>query len=267
MTTRRPGFKMQAYHRTAALHGEGMELSMTWARRSLLIFSTTAAASVAACRTLEPPRPAPLGAAAPHAGHSEPVGRRGAGRTVLPVNQVVTPLGRQLELPGLRPQVLALSPDGRLLLTAGKTPELVAVDPGRGEIRQRVPLPKTPERREAGGAVAQRAATRQGRTGQLHRPRLLARRPARLPERRQRLGRGLRRRRRRVVERRPLSAAARRRCAAAHGGDPGGPRRLAGRPQALRLRQPVEHARWSWTPATGASCAPSRWAWRRTTSC
>jgi YVTN family beta-propeller protein len=74
---------------------------------------------------------------------TEPVGRHGANRTVLPVNQVVTPAGRQLELPGLRPLALALSPDGRLLLTAGKTAELVVVDPDRGVIRQRVPLPKT----------------------------------------------------------------------------------------------------------------------------
>jgi len=48
-----------------------------------------------------------------------------------------------VELPGLRPQALALSPDGRLLLTAGKTADLVVVDPGTGAVRQRVPLPKT----------------------------------------------------------------------------------------------------------------------------
>lgn len=72
---------------------------------------------------------------------TERVGRRGANRTVLPVNQVVTPLGLQVELPGLRPQALALSPDGKLLLTAGKTSELIVVDPATGAIRQRVPLP------------------------------------------------------------------------------------------------------------------------------
>ena len=38
---------------------------------------------------------------------SERVGRAGTNRTVLPVNQVVTPFGRQVELPGLRPQVIA----------------------------------------------------------------------------------------------------------------------------------------------------------------
>jgi YVTN family beta-propeller protein len=74
---------------------------------------------------------------------TEAVGRRGANRTVLPVNQVVTPIGIQVELPGLRPQALALSPDGRLLITAGKTNELVVVDPATGAILQRVTLPKT----------------------------------------------------------------------------------------------------------------------------
>ena len=56
-----------------------------------------------------------LAAALPWAGHarapeagpgappdSEAVGRRGSNRTVLPVNQVVTPAGTQVDLPGLR---------------------------------------------------------------------------------------------------------------------------------------------------------------------
>jgi len=67
-----------------------------------------------------------------------------ASRTYLPVNQVVTPVGIQVELPGLRPQVLALSPDGRLLVASGKTHELVVVDPEAGKILQRVPLPPEP---------------------------------------------------------------------------------------------------------------------------
>jgi YVTN family beta-propeller protein len=64
--------------------------------------------------------------------------------TKLPVDQVVTPLGLQVELLGLRPQALALSPDGRLLVTSGRTHELVVVNPGTGLIRQRVPLPPEP---------------------------------------------------------------------------------------------------------------------------
>src|SRR4051812_23748609 len=57
----------------------------------------------------------------------ENVGRASPNRTVTPVNQVLTPLGLQLELPGLRPQVLALSPNGRLLAVSGKTSELLII--------------------------------------------------------------------------------------------------------------------------------------------
>ena len=72
---------------------------------------------------------------------TERVGRRGANRTVTSVNQVLTPLGRTVELPGLRPQALALSPHGRILVTSGKTSEIVVVDPATGNVRQRVALP------------------------------------------------------------------------------------------------------------------------------
>jgi YVTN family beta-propeller protein len=69
------------------------------------------------------------------------VGRHEPDRVVTPVNQVVTPYGLQVELPGLRPQAIALSPDGRLLVTSGKTSELVVLDPASGRVRQRVALP------------------------------------------------------------------------------------------------------------------------------
>jgi len=72
---------------------------------------------------------------------TETVGYSDAQRLVLPVNQVVTPLGRQVDLAGLRPQGLALSPDGRTLVVSGKTSELLVLDPTTGEIRQRVGLP------------------------------------------------------------------------------------------------------------------------------
>ena len=71
----------------------------------------------------------------------EVVGRTGSQRFYTPVNQILTPVGRQVELPGLRPQALALSPDGRLLVTAGKTHELVVVEPISGNVLQRAPLP------------------------------------------------------------------------------------------------------------------------------
>lgn len=60
---------------------------------------------------------------------------------ITPVNQVVTPAGRYVELPGQRPEALALSPDGKTLVTAGLTHELLVLDPVTGQIRQRVGLP------------------------------------------------------------------------------------------------------------------------------
>jgi hypothetical protein len=64
----------------------------------------------------------------------ETVGRHANGRVVLPVNQVITPAGKQIELPGMRAQGLALSPDalafapdGRTLYVANGTQNAVAV--------------------------------------------------------------------------------------------------------------------------------------------
>ncbi|MDR3458408.1 MAG: alkaline phosphatase family protein [Verrucomicrobiae bacterium] len=71
---------------------------------------------------------------------TDAVGRRDGG-LMTPVNQVVTPAGTQVELPGMRPQALALSPSGKLLVTAGLTHELVVLNPATGEILQRVPFP------------------------------------------------------------------------------------------------------------------------------
>ncbi|HUA38378.1 MAG TPA: beta-propeller fold lactonase family protein [Candidatus Sulfopaludibacter sp.] len=66
---------------------------------------------------------------------------RNAGSLETPVNQLLTPTGKQIELPGMRPNALALSPDGRLLVTSGLKEELVAVDPASGRILQHVPFP------------------------------------------------------------------------------------------------------------------------------
>jgi YVTN family beta-propeller protein len=66
---------------------------------------------------------------------------RGTNGLVTPVNQLVTPAGTQVELPGIRPNALALSPDGKLLATAGLTRELIGVNPATGTISQRVPFP------------------------------------------------------------------------------------------------------------------------------
>lgn len=77
---------------------------------------------------------------------TEQVGEIGPQRYVTPVHQVLTPTGIQVELPGMRPQAVALSPDGRLLATSGKTQELVLIDPQTGDIRQRVTLPSSETR-------------------------------------------------------------------------------------------------------------------------
>lgn len=69
------------------------------------------------------------------------VGRMREDAIETPVNQRLTPFGRQVELPGMRPQVLALSPDRRLLVTSGKTNQLLVIDPNIGEIRETVSLP------------------------------------------------------------------------------------------------------------------------------
>ncbi len=71
---------------------------------------------------------------------TDTVGRNVSGLET-PANQLVTPAGTVVELPGMRPQALALSPDGRLLVTAGLTHELVVLDPSTRKILQHVPLP------------------------------------------------------------------------------------------------------------------------------
>lgn len=84
---------------------------------------------------------------------SERVGHTPDGRVVTPVNQVVTPYGQQIDLPGLRPNEVALSPDGTLLVTSGKTAELIVLDAATGAVRQRVAMPSESVRpgAEAGG--------------------------------------------------------------------------------------------------------------------
>ena len=83
----------------------------------------------------------PVSQAAAKESDGETVGRKPGDRTVLPVHQVVTPLGRQTDLPGTRPQAIALSPEGRLLVVSGKTSELLVLDPVTGAVKQKVQLP------------------------------------------------------------------------------------------------------------------------------
>jgi len=79
---------------------------------------------------------------------TEVVGRNASGFET-PVNQLVTPAGTLIELPGMRPLALALSPDGKLLVTAGLTHEVVVVDPATGKILQHVSLPSNQAQEQA----------------------------------------------------------------------------------------------------------------------
>lgn len=88
--------------------------------------------AIAACSAPEPSRPQPS---------QERVGRAANGTQTTPVNQTLTPLGTFVELPGMRPQVIAQSRDGTKIYTAGKTNELVVLDAQSGAIVQRVVLP------------------------------------------------------------------------------------------------------------------------------
>jgi len=72
----------------------------------------------------------------------ETVGRHEGGRVVTPVNQIITPAGKQIELPGMRGEALVLSPDGKLLVVSGLTSELLVLDPATGATKQHVQLPK-----------------------------------------------------------------------------------------------------------------------------
>jgi YVTN family beta-propeller protein len=58
-----------------------------------------------------------------------------------PVNQFLSPAGLQVQLPGVRPNALALSPDGKRLVVSGLRAELLVLDPATGKILQSVTMP------------------------------------------------------------------------------------------------------------------------------
>jgi YVTN family beta-propeller protein len=71
---------------------------------------------------------------------TETVGRHEGGFET-PANQRIAPAGTLVELPGIRPNALALSPNGKFLVTAGMTRELLILDPASGTILQTVSFP------------------------------------------------------------------------------------------------------------------------------
>ncbi len=91
------------------------------------------------------------------------VGIAGENRFVTPTGQLLTPAGAQVELPGMRPQVLALSPDQSLLVTAGKQHALVVIDPATRKVLQKLSLTAT-------AAVTNAPAVEIGLTGLIFSP-------------------------------------------------------------------------------------------------
>src|SRR5262245_30000885 len=92
-----------------------------------------------AVRAQETPKPTP--APAPAAAKGSPKKLIAPNHSVLPTGQILSPAGVQGLLPGVRPQILALSPDGNLLITAGNTKKLIALHPETGVITQEVNFP------------------------------------------------------------------------------------------------------------------------------
>ncbi len=112
-------------------------------------------------------RPAP-----PPGGGGQAAGLVTPDRQRTPTGQLLTPAGRQVLLPGMRPQALALSPDGRLLATAGKNRRLVFIDPASGRVLQTVPLSTTkgkaaPESEEDGDSEKKSADASKTITAQM----------------------------------------------------------------------------------------------------
>src|SRR6267154_3350483 len=68
------------------------------------------------------------------------IGQVAPNRYLTPTGQVLTPAGLQVELPGMRPQALALSPDGGLLAVAGGNNSLVLLEPATGQVMQKIHL-------------------------------------------------------------------------------------------------------------------------------
>jgi YVTN family beta-propeller protein len=88
------------------------------------------------------------------------VGRLAENYYFTPTGQILTPAGKQVELPKMRPQALALSPDGDLLVTSGRAGKLVVIDPATGLVLQSVAL--STNKAEAEGTIAEPTATASG---------------------------------------------------------------------------------------------------------
>lgn len=81
------------------------------------------------------------------------VGRSQDRSIMTPVHQRITPYGNWVELPGMRPQAVAISPDGSLGITSGKTNKLVAFDPRTGDVLSYVEMPNESQAIDASPAA------------------------------------------------------------------------------------------------------------------
>ena len=95
---------------------------------------------LAAAASAQDSKPAAQNAAPPAAGKD---GKKlfAPHHAVLPTNQILSPAGVQVPLPGVRPLALALSPDGRLLVTAGNSKKLLVLNAESGALLQELTFP------------------------------------------------------------------------------------------------------------------------------
>ena len=111
-------------------------------RLLLPLFVSMFAAGLAEAREPSIKPPPPSVSAGLHT--KDRVGKVGLNRYYTAANQILTPAGIQVDLPGIRPQAIALSPDGKLLVTSGKTSEIIILDPKTGAVLQNVKFPGKP---------------------------------------------------------------------------------------------------------------------------
>lgn len=68
-------------------------------------------------------------------------GKIGEQTWLLPTGQIIRPAGRQVDLPGWRPQTVTLSPDGKFVAVAGGTKDVLLLDPVTGKELGRAAMP------------------------------------------------------------------------------------------------------------------------------
>ena len=130
-------------------------------RRSTASLSLFVALIFSGCETSDLLTTAPPAPSVPeHSSTEAKVGRLADNFYFTPTGQILTPAGKQVDLPKMRPQALALSPDGGLLVTSGRAGKLMVIDPATGSILQSVAL--STNKSEVEGTIAEPTATPAG---------------------------------------------------------------------------------------------------------